>query len=161
MDTSHTLTMVPARATASQAATPPASPAPAALAPGQVLSLRRCAGRQLTLLQGRLWLTEPGDPHDHFLRPGQTVVLDNLSAHRDARVRAMIEAAGCTLVFLPPYSPDLNPIEQVFAKLKAMLRRASARSVEALWTAIRDLLGDFTPTECGNYLANCGYHHPC
>ena len=74
---------------------------------------------------------------------------------------AELEARGAALLYLPPYSPDLNPIEQVFSKLKAMLRRASARSVEALWTAIRDLLGAFTPAECGNYLADCGYRHPC
>jgi len=92
---------------------------------------------------------------------GDVVVMDNLGSHKVAGIRQAIEARGAALLYLPPYSPDLNPIEQVFAKLKAMLRRASARSVEALWTAIRDLLGDFTPTECGNYLANCGYRHPC
>ncbi len=95
------------------------------------------------------------------LGPGDVVVMDNLGSHKVAGIRQAIEARGAALLYLPPYSPDLNPIEQVFAKFKAMLRRASARSVEALWTAIRDLLGAFTPAECGNHLANCGYRHPC
>ena len=95
------------------------------------------------------------------LGPGDVVVMDNLGSHKVAGIRQAIEARGAALLYPPPYSPDMNPIEQVFAKLKAMLRRASARSVEALWTAIRDLLGAFTPAECGNYLANCGYRHPC
>ncbi len=93
--------------------------------------------------------------------PGGVVVVDDLGSHKAAGIRQAIEARGAALLHLPPYSPGLNPIEQVFAEFKAMLRRASARSVEALWTAIRDLLGAFTPAECGNYLANCGYRHPC
>jgi transposase len=72
-------------------------------------------------------------------------------------VREAIEAAGATLRYLPPYSPDLNPIEQVFAKLKALLRKAAERSVEALWNRIADLLDAFSPTECANYFKNAGY----
>ena len=72
-------------------------------------------------------------------------------------MREAIGAAGASLLYLPPYSPDLNPIEQFFAKLKALLRRAATRTKDALWTAIGDLLEVFTPDECRNYLANCGY----
>jgi transposase len=72
-------------------------------------------------------------------------------------VRQAIEAAGASLLFLPPYSPDLNPIEQAFAKLKAMLRASTLRTVDALWNALGDLLGCFTPTECTNYLRHAGY----
>ena len=91
------------------------------------------------------------------LRPGDIVVMDNLPAHKPGGVRAAIERAGATLLYLPPYSPDLNPIEQMFAKLKAMLRKVAARSVEALWTTIGQLVGDFAPGECRNYLRNSGY----
>lgn len=91
------------------------------------------------------------------LQPGDIVILDNLSSHKVEGVRAAIEAAGAEIRHLPPYSPDLNPIEQMFAKLKALLRKAAARSVEALWTAIGQLVGDFAPGECRNYLRNSGY----
>lgn len=91
------------------------------------------------------------------LRPGDVVVLDNLAAHKVAGVQEAITAAGASLMYLPPYSPDLNPIEQAFAKLKALLRAAAARSRETLWTSIGRLLGRFSPTECRNYLANSGY----
>ena len=91
------------------------------------------------------------------LAPGDVVVMDNLAAHKVAGVREAIGAAGASLLYLPPYSPDLNPIEQFFAKLKALLRRAATRTKDALWTAIGDLLEVFTPDECRNYLANCGY----
>ena len=91
------------------------------------------------------------------LAPGDVVVLDNLSSHKVAGVREMIEARGASLVYLPPYSPDLNPIEQAFAKLKAMLRKIAARTVAALWDALGDILDRFTPQECANYLANAGY----
>jgi transposase len=93
------------------------------------------------------------------LSPGDVVVMDNLGSHKVAGVRQAIEARGAAPLYRPPYSPDRNPIEQVFAKLKAMLRRAAARSVDALWSAIGRLLGTFTPAECRNYLANCGYRH--
>ena len=91
------------------------------------------------------------------LRPRDVLVMDNLGSHKVAGVREAVEAAGATLLYLPPYSPDLNPIEQVFAKLKALLRKAAARTREALWTAIGDLLNNFRPQECQNYLANSGY----
>ena len=91
------------------------------------------------------------------LRPGDVLVLDNLGSHKVAGVREAVEAAGATLRYLPPYSPDLNPIEQVFAKLKALLRDAAERTTEALWAAVGRLLGRFTPAECARYLAHCGY----
>lgn len=91
------------------------------------------------------------------LKPGDIVVLDNLSSHKVAGVREAIEAAGAELRYLPPYSPDLNPIEQLFAKLKALLRNIAARSVEALWTAIGQLTSTFEPGECANYLRHSGY----
>ena len=91
------------------------------------------------------------------LRPGDTVVMDNLSSHKGPKVRALIEAAGARLLYLPPYSPDLNPIEMAFAKLKALLRRAAERTVTGLWTAIGQLLDSFTPGESRNYFAAAGY----
>ena len=91
------------------------------------------------------------------LRPGDVVVLDNLGSHRAKAVRQAIRKAGAHLIFLPKYSPDLNPIEQVFAKLKTLLRKKAARTVEAICDAIGDLLDSFTPQECANYLKNAGY----
>ena len=91
------------------------------------------------------------------LRPGDIVVFDNLGSHKGKAVRRSIRAAGAKLFFLPPYSPDLNPIEQVFAKLKTLLRKAAERSVDATCQRIGSLLPGFTPQECANYLANAGY----
>jgi len=91
------------------------------------------------------------------LQPGDVVVMDNLAAHKVAGVTEAIAAAGGSTLYLPPYSPDLNPIEQFFAKLKALLRKASARSKEALWAATGQLLDLIPPSECRNYLANSGY----
>ncbi len=91
------------------------------------------------------------------LRPGDVVVMDNLSSHKGPRVREMIEAAGASLLYLPPYSPDFNPIENAFAKLKALLRKAAERTVEGLWTAIGHLIDAFTPNECANYFTAAGY----
>ena len=91
------------------------------------------------------------------LRPDDIVVMDNLSSHKGPRVRAMIEAAGATLLYLPPYSPDFNPIENAFAKLKALLRKAAERTIEGLWAAIGRLLDAFTSQECANYFAAAGY----
>jgi len=91
------------------------------------------------------------------LRAGDVVVMDNLSSHKGPSVRAMIEAAGARLLYLPPYSPDFNPIENAFAKLKALLRKAGERTVEGLWAAIGRLLDAFTTDECANYLAASGY----
>jgi len=91
------------------------------------------------------------------LVPGDIVVMDNLGSHKSQAVRAAIRKAGARLIFLPPYSPDLNPIEQVFAKLKTLIRKARARSVEAMAEAIRESLPRFLPDECRNYFTNSGY----
>ena len=91
------------------------------------------------------------------LRPGDIVIIDNLGSHKAKRTRQAIRAVGAKLLFLPPYSPDLNPIEQVFAKLKTLLRKAEERTVEATWRRIGELLDHFTPTECANYIRNSGY----
>lgn len=91
------------------------------------------------------------------LRPGDIVIMDNLSSHKGQRVRELIEAAGAELNYLPPYSPDFNPIEKAFAKLKALLRKAAKRTVEGLWSAIGELLPAFKPDECRNYFAAAGY----
>jgi transposase len=91
------------------------------------------------------------------LEPGDIVVMDNLGSHKGWAVRRAIRSAGAKLFFLPKYSPDLNPIEQVFAKLKHLLRKAAARSFDAVTAAIGRLLDSFTPDECTNYFANSGY----
>ena len=91
------------------------------------------------------------------LRPGETVIMDNLPAHKVAGVREAIERAGCRLLYLPSYSPDLNSIEMAFAKLKSILRLAAAPTVDALWRAVADALAQFTPQECANYFAAAGY----
>lgn len=91
------------------------------------------------------------------LEEGDWVILDNLAAHKSDRVRQLIEARGARLAFLPPYSPDLNPIEMAFAKLKGLLRKAAQRTVAALWDKIGELLDAFTPEECVNYLRHAGY----
>ena len=91
------------------------------------------------------------------LRPGDVVILDNLGSHKGKQARKLVRAAGAHLIFLPPYSPDLNPIEQVFAKLKHLLRKASSRTVEATWQTAGELLKHFTPGECSNYFTDAGY----
>ena len=91
------------------------------------------------------------------LQPGDIVIMDNLPAHKVAGIREAIAARGAELRYLPPYSPDLNPIEQAFAKLKALLRKAAERTKDGLWNAIGQLLDLFQPAECANYLANSGY----
>jgi transposase len=83
--------------------------------------------------------------------------MDNLGSHKGAGVRKAIEAAGATLLYLPPYSPDFNPIEKAFSKLKALLRKAAERTVDALWDRIGLLLKEFSPTECANFFAAAGY----
>ena len=88
---------------------------------------------------------------------GDIVVMDNLPAHKVAGVRDAIETAGATLLYLPPYSPDFNPIELAFSKLKAILRKAAARTIHDLWDAIAQSLDSFSPTECRNYFAAAGY----
>ena len=94
------------------------------------------------------------------LTPGDAVVMDNLAAHKRAGVREAIKAAGCRRLFLPPYSPDLNPIERAFAKLKALLRKAGERTFEGLWTRLGRLVDEFTPRECRNFIAHSGYRGP-
>jgi transposase len=91
------------------------------------------------------------------LSRGDIVIMDNLSAHKVAGVRELIEATGARLLYLPPYSPDLNPIEQLFAKLKALLRKAAERSVPALWDRIGEILRSIASAECTNYLRHAGY----
>lgn len=91
------------------------------------------------------------------LSPGDVVILDNLPAHKGTAVRHAIDAGGARLLFLPPYSPDFNPIENAFSKLKALLRKAAARTVDDLWRVIGDSLDAFTPTECANYFTAAGY----
>jgi transposase len=91
------------------------------------------------------------------LRPGDVVVMDNLACHKRAEVRAAIEAAGAALLYLPPYSPDLNPIELAFSKLKRLLRAAGERTVDGLWTFLGRSLDAFAPAECRNYFRHCGY----
>ncbi len=92
------------------------------------------------------------------LRPGDIVVLDNLAAHRAPAVARLIRKAGAGVWYLPPYSPDLNPIEQIWAKVKALLRQAAARTTESLWAAIGAALAAVTPGDCWGCIADCGYH---
>ncbi len=91
------------------------------------------------------------------LAPGDIVIMDNLPAHKVSGVRETIESVGAFLLYLPPYSPDLNPIELAFSKLKALLRKAAARSVEELWRVIAKALDNFTPNECLNFFSHAGY----
>jgi transposase len=91
------------------------------------------------------------------LSPGDIVIMDNLGSHKGSKVRAAIEAVGARLLYLPPYSPDFNPIENAFSKLKALLRKAAERTVDALWDRIGALLGEFSPNECANFFAAAGY----
>ena len=108
-------------------------------------------------MNGAAFLAYVGQVLAPTLSPGDVVVLDNLPVHKVASVREAVEARGASLLYLPAYSPDLNPIEQAFAKLKAWLRKAAVRTVEGLWTTIGSLLAHFPPDECANYLANSGY----
>ncbi len=91
------------------------------------------------------------------LNPGDIVIMDNLSSHKVKGVREAIKAVGAFLLYLPPYSPDLNPIELAFSKLKALLRKAAAKSVHELWRIIGNLLDEFTPSECQNFFRHAGY----
>ena len=93
------------------------------------------------------------------LRPGDIVVMDNLSSHKLADVRTTIEGCEAKLLYLPPYSPDFNPIAQAFSKFKRLLQTAAARTVDALWTTCGQLLDKFSPEECRNYIRNCGYRY--
>ena len=91
------------------------------------------------------------------LKPGDIVIMDNLSSHKRTEVRTAIEAAGASLLYLPPYSPDFNPIEKAFARLKALLRKAAERTISGLWDLIGKLVDIFLPDECANYFRCCGY----
>jgi transposase len=91
------------------------------------------------------------------LAQGDIIIMDNLASHKGRKVRAALRKVGARLIFLPPYSPDLNPIEQVFAKLKTLLRKAAERTVEATWKRIGQLLDAFNAQECANYFRNSGY----
>lgn len=91
------------------------------------------------------------------LSPGDVVVLDNLGSHKGRAARAAVRAKGAHMIFLPPYSPDLNPIEQVFAKLKHLMRNAQPRTIEATWRKAGEIINLFSPAECANYLVNSGY----
>lgn len=108
-------------------------------------------------MNGEAFLVYVDEVLARSLSEGDMVVIDNLPAHKVKGVRETIEARGAKLIYLPPYSPDLNPIEMAFAKLKALLRKAAARTLDALWDAIAQVLGAFTPDECANYLVHAGY----
>jgi transposase len=94
------------------------------------------------------------------LRIGQVVVMDNLSAHKGKKVRELIEARGCELIYLPPYSPDLNPIEEAFSKIKSLLRKAAARTREALIEALGAAISAASSTDALNFFEHCGYRYP-
>lgn len=102
----------------------------------------------------RTWVEEVLVP---ALHPGDIVVLDNLGSHKVAGIEEAMTAAGAQLRFLPPYSPDLNPIEQVFSKMKTYLRKVAKRTVDELWSAIGKLMDDFAPDECERYIRHAGY----
>src|SRR3712207_9408173 len=108
-------------------------------------------------INGRIFLAYVEQFLVPTLKPGDIVIMDNLGSHKGMAVRRAIRNAGAKLLFLPPYSPDLNPIEQVFAKLKTLLRKAAERSVETVWKRIGSLLELFPPHECANYIRNSGY----
>ena len=108
-------------------------------------------------LNGEIFLAYVRQSLAPSLSPGDVVVMDNLPAHKVAGVEEALVAAGASVLYLPPYSPDLNPIEQMFAKLKALLRKAATRTRDALWDTIGTLLKDVSPAECQNYITNSGY----
>lgn len=93
------------------------------------------------------------------LRPGEIVVMDNLSSHKGAEVRRLIESRGAELVYLPPYSPDLSPIEPAFSKIKQLLRGLACRTREALWTSMQSVLDTVSPSDASNFFTHCGYQH--
>jgi transposase len=122
----------------------------------------RCAGLTAPLvvdgaMNGRIFLAYVQQQLVRTLQAGDIVVMDNLAAHKVAGVREAIEAVGARVAYLPPYSPDLNPIELVFSKLKWLTRSAAERTVEGLWTLLGRLLDHFPPDECQRYFAHCGY----
>ena len=108
-------------------------------------------------MNGSVFLAYVGQVLAPTLKRGDVVIMDNLPAHKAAGVRETIEQAGAKLIFLPPYSPDFNPIENAFAKLKALLRARAERTIDALWDAVGSLIDRFTPAECANYFQAAGY----
>lgn len=108
-------------------------------------------------MNGELFLAYVQQQLIRTLKPGDIVIMDNLSSHKGAPVRAAIESVGANVRFLPPYSPDLNPIELAFSKLKSQLRKSGERTIEDLWNRIGELVDDFQPDECRNYFRHCGY----
>ena len=110
-------------------------------------------------MDGEMFLAYVGKFLCPTLQPGDIVILDNLSSHKVAGVEEAITATGATVLYLPPYSPDLNPIEKFFSKLKALLRKAAKRETDTLWQEIGQLLNTVSPSECANYFASCGYVH--
>lgn len=108
-------------------------------------------------IDGRTFLAHVQQTLVPTLASGDVVVMDNLAAHKVAGVREAIEEVGATVVYLPPYSPDFNPIELAFAKLKSLLRSAAKRTMEALWDFLGAVLEQYSPTECANYFRHCGY----
>ncbi|MBO6877432.1 MAG: transposase [Maricaulis sp.] len=117
----------------------------------------RCARLGGGAMDGETFLTWMRGMLVKELKPGDVVVMDNLPAHKGPRARTLIEAAGANLVFLPPYSPDFNPIEKAFFKLKALLRKAAGRTVDDLYQAVASAIDAITPAECVNYFQACGY----
>lgn len=108
-------------------------------------------------INGQLFLAYVQQQLAPALKPRDLVIMDNLSSHKIAGVREAIEAVGAQVVYLPPYSPDFNPIEQVFSKLKALLRKYQERTVDALWRRLGNLVDRFSPSECRNYFRHSGY----
>ncbi len=128
------------------------------------LAALRCSGLTAPLvvdgaINGDIFLAYVEQQLVPTLQQGDVVIMDNLSSHKRAGVREAIEAAGAKLVFLPPYSPDLNPIENAFAKFKWLLKSTANRTVEALWETCGKLLDAFTETECRNDFRHCGYRY--
>jgi transposase len=122
----------------------------------------RCDGLSATgvfngAINGEMFLAYVEQVLVPTLKPGDVVIMDNLRCHKVAGVREAIEATGASLMFIPPYSPDLNPIELAFAKLKALLRARAIRTVDALWNALGNLVDCFTPEECANFFRHDGY----
>ena len=111
------------------------------------------------LLAGLYWACLDSDLR-RAIEPGDTVIMDNLGSHKRRQVRNAIEARGATSLFAPPYSPDLNPIEQFFAKLKALLHKATERNIDDFWRRIGALVDHFPPHECSNYFRHAGYRAP-
>jgi transposase len=110
-------------------------------------------------INGDLFLAYVRQQLVRTLQPGDIVVMDNLSSHKKAGVREAIEEVGATMLYLPPYSPDFNPIEQAFSKFKWLLKSVGTRTVDSLWQACGTLLDKFTETECRNYIRHCGYRY--